>query len=140
MPRVSLKPDPLKAESRGAGERPTPVVQETAMSEVVGEHQLTPSSTKSCGNEGDAINYQMEAAKKSGLRAPIILGGQGVYFFMAAIWGHGRQQAELDIYFDWPVFWDDTIAVGVSSDMSAVASIREDKVLTKMKVNSRSEL
>ena len=39
-----------------------------------------------------------------------------------------------------PVFWGDTIAVGVSSDMSAVASIREDKVLTKMKVNSRSEL
>ena len=59
MPRVSLKPDPLKAESRGAGERPTPVDQETAMSEVVGEHQLTPSGTKSCGSEGNAINYEM---------------------------------------------------------------------------------
>jgi hypothetical protein len=50
---------------------------------------------------------------------------------MAAIWGHGWQQAELEIHLHWPVFWDDTIAVGVSSDMSAVASIREGKVLTK---------
>ena len=70
MPRVSLKPDPLKAGSRGAGERPTPVVQETAMSEVVGEHQLTPSGRKTSGSEGNAINYEMKAANKSGLRAP----------------------------------------------------------------------
>ena len=65
-----------------------------------------------------------------------------MHFLMASIWGHGLQQAELDIYFRRPVFWDDTIAVGVrvSSDMSAVASLREDKVLTEMKVNSRSEL
>ena len=140
VPRVSLKPDPLKAGSRGAGERPAPVVQDTAMLKVVGEHQLTPSGTKSYSSEGNAIHYEMEAANKSGFRAPIIGGGQGVHFLMAAIWGHGLQQAELDIYFRRPVFWDDTIAVGVSSDMSAVASLREGKVLTEMKVNSRSEL
>lgn len=110
------------------------------MLKVVGEHQLTPSGTKSYSSEGNAIHYEMEAANKSGFRAPIIGGGQGVHFLMAAIWGHGLQQAELDIYFRRPVFWDDTIAVGVSSDMSAVASLREGKVLTEMKVNSRSEL
>jgi hypothetical protein len=65
------------------------VVRDTAMLKVVGEHQLTPSGTKSYSSEGNAIHYEMEAANKSGFRAPIIGGGQGVHFLMAAIRGHG---------------------------------------------------
>jgi len=140
VPRVSLKPDPSKAGRRGAGERPAPVVEDTGMSKVVSEHRLTPKGTKGYSSEGNAIHYEMEAANTAGFRAPIIGGGQGVHFLMAAIWGSGLEQVDLDIYFRRPVFWDDTIAVGVTSDMSAVASLREGKVLTEMKVNNRREL
>jgi len=140
VPRVSLKPDPLKAGSRGAGERPAPVVEEADMLKVVSEHRLTPEGTKAYSSEGNAIHYEMGAANLAGFKAPIIGGGQGVHFLMAAIWARGLEQVDLDIYFRRPIFWDDTIAVGTSSDMSAVASLREGKVLTEMKVNNRHEL
>ncbi|MBT6891223.1 MAG: hypothetical protein HOA25_06965 [Gammaproteobacteria bacterium] len=109
------------------------------MLKLVSEHRLTPEGTKGYSSEGNAIHYEMAAANLAGFRAPIIGGGQGVHFLMAAIWGHGLEQVDLDVYFRRPVFWDDTIAVGVSSDMSAVASLREGKVLTEMKINNRRE-
>lgn len=140
VPRVSLKPDPSKVGSRGAGERPPPVVQDTGALKIVSKHRLTPAGTKSYSSEGNAIHYEMDAANLAGFRAPIIGGGQGVHFLMAAIWGGGLAEVALDIYFRRPVFWDDTIAVGISSDMKAVASLREGKVLTEMRVNNRSEL
>ena len=139
VPRGSLKPDPSKAGSRGAGERPAPVVENTDTLNLVSEHRLTPEGTKAYSSEGNAIHYEMEAANLAGFRAPIIGGGQGVHFLMAAIWGQGLEQVDLDVYFRRPVFWDDTIAVGVSSDLGAVASLREGKVLTEMRVNGRRE-
>jgi hypothetical protein len=139
VPRVSLKPDPSKAGRRGAGERPAPVVEDTGVLKLVSEHRITPSGTKDYSSEGNAIHYEMAAANLAGFRAPIIGGGQGVHFLMAAIWGSGLQQVDLDIYFRRPIFWDDALSVGVISDMSAVASLREGKVLTEMKVNNRRE-
>jgi hypothetical protein len=140
VPRVSLKPDPSKAGSRGAGERPADVVEDVGMLTIVSEHRLTPEGTKGYSSEGNAIHYEMDAANLAGFRAPVIGGGQGVHFLMAAIWGHGLEKVGLDIYFRRPIFWDDTIAVGVSHDTGAVASLREGKVLTEMKVNNRMKL
>ncbi len=137
VPRVSLKPDPSKAGARGAGESPAPVVENVGMLTAVSEHRLTPAGTKDYSREGNAIHYEMGAANQAGFRAPIIGGGQGVHFLMAAIWGQGLEKVDLDIYFRRPIFWDDTIVVGVSRDMSAVASLRAGKVLTEIKVNER---
>ena len=74
-PRTSLKPDPDKAGSRGAGERPPPVVEDVDALEQISTHTLTPEIVKGYSSEGNSIHYEMEAANKAGFRAPLIGGG-----------------------------------------------------------------
>ena len=135
VPRVSLKPDPA-AEKRGAGDRPPPVVADSAELTVISTHQLTPAGTRGYSSEGNAIHYEPDAAQQAGFRAPIIGGGQGVHFLMSALFRDQTPQLlDLDIFFRRPVFWDDTVTVGQLSDLSALALVREHKVLTEMRVN-----
>ncbi len=136
VPRQSLKPDPRKDSRRGAGERPAPVIEDVSQLDMVSTHQMSPEGTKSYSSEGNAIHYEMEAANRAGFRAPIIGGGQGVHYLMAVLWGAGIASVDLELYFRRPIFWDDLIEVGIMPDQSALASVREGKVLTEVRVNT----
>ncbi len=140
-PRRSLKPDPAKAKS-GAGERPAPVIGDSA-SLVMGEtYTLTPERVKEYSSEGNAIHYEMDAAQKAGFRAPIIGGGMGVHYLVAAI----RQQfnpkvLDMELYYRRPIFWDDTFQVGVEGEddrWSAIGLVRDGKILTEARINELS--
>lgn len=110
--RRSLKPDPAKAGMRGAGQRPGPVVEDPAALSVAGQHELTPERVKAYSMEGNSIHYEMAAANRAGFRAPIIGGGMGVHYLLAALWpAVAPRQLDLDIYFRRPIFWDDRFAV-----------------------------
>lgn len=135
VPRVSLKPNP-DAAKRGAGTRPDPVIENPAELDRITSHQLTPTGTQAYSSEGNAIHYQPEVAQKAGFRAPIIGGGQGVHFLMSALCRDQLpSQLNVEIYFRRPVFWDDAVWVGQKADGSAMALLREHKVLTEMRVN-----
>jgi len=138
--RRSLKPDPEKSH-RGAGDRPPPVVRDPAAADVLAMHSLTPEIVVSYSEEGNSIHYDLEAAQKAGFRAPLIGGGMGVHYLLAAIYAECPPQSfDLDIYFRRPIFWDDTF--NVIRDGNAMALIREEggafKVLTEMRINSLS--
>jgi hypothetical protein len=138
--RRSLKPDPEKS-NRGAGERPPPVVRDPAAAAVLATHTLTPEIVVSYSEEGNSIHYDLDAAQKAGFRAPLIGGGMGVHYLLAAIHAERPPQSfALDIYFRRPIFWDDSF--DVVRDGSAMALIRRDegtlKVLTEMRINDLS--
>jgi hypothetical protein len=134
--RVSLKPDlSLKAE-RGAGDRPEPVVPDVSALRRARTYQITPESTKAYSREGNAIHYELEAAQKAGFRAPIIGGGQGVHFLTAEIWEQGIASLDFSVYFRRPIFWDQSLWVGVDSKLQSMALVSEQKVLTEVKINS----
>ncbi len=137
--RRSLKPDPDKAGQRGAGERPAPVVEDPASLTTLSRHSLTPDAVKSYSMEGNSIHYEMEAANRAGFRAPLIGGGQGVHYLMAALWQHQQVKTlDMDIYFRRPIFWDDSFTVGASDDWSAMALVsvaNPDKVLTEIQLH-----
>lgn len=141
VPRESLKPDPDKA-TRGAGERPAPVVEDVAQLLIVGEHRLTPEGTRGYSTEGNAIHYEEDVAQAAGFRAPIIGGGQGVHYLMWHLWRDGISSIDLDVFFRRPIFWDDLVQVGLAPDESAIALLRPGqgvepaKVLTEIRVNS----
>ena len=140
VPRQSLKPDPDKS-SRGAGDRPPPVIEDAASLEVVGEYRLTPEGTRGYSTEGNAIHYEEDVARAAGFRAPIIGGGQGVHYLIWHLWRRGIAMMNLEIFFRRPIFWDDVIQVGIATDESAVALLREGgggeatKVLTEIRIN-----
>ncbi|MFT7219695.1 MAG: hypothetical protein ACI8Z1_001310 [Candidatus Azotimanducaceae bacterium] len=149
VPRISLKPDASAMSKRGAGERPAPVVEDTQALQILANHQLSPEGTKAYSREGNAIHYEVEAAAKAGFRAPIIGGGQGVHFLMAALWQQfmrvtssdvtGPQSLDLEIFFRRPVFWDQSVGVGMMSDRSAIALVtgkneHKRKVLTEARI------
>jgi acyl dehydratase len=138
--RRTLKPDPAKANERGAGERPAPVVENPSTLDSIGEYALTPDSVLAYSADGNSIHFDPVAAKKAGFRAPIIGGGMGVHYLMAAIWGRpggGSEPAELDldIYFRRPVFWDDAFSVRVDTDWRAICLEKGGKVLTEARLN-----
>lgn len=141
VPRESLKPDPEKL-SRGAGERPAPVIGDVLLLEIVGEYALTPEGTRGYSTEGNAIHYEEDVARAAGFRAPIIGGGQGVHYLMWHLWQDGISSLNMDVFFRRPIFWDDRIQVGVATDESAMALLREGrgddptKVLTEIRINS----
>ena len=139
VPRISLRPDPAKAGTRGAGERPPPVIASVDGLTERSSHTLTPDQVKAYSSEGNSIHYEMEAAQKAGFRAPIIGGGMGVHFLMAAIWADAPPSAlAVDIYFRRPIFWDDTFSVlvdRVGDDWSAICLARGEKVLTEARIN-----
>lgn len=145
--RKSLRPDPSKGNSRGAGARPAPVVANTAAAEQLQTHQLTPQRVKNYSTEGNSIHYEEDAAKAAGFRAPMIGGGMGVHFLAAAIWAEGPpQQLDLDIYFRRPIFWDETFTTAVMgtpgnrASWNALCLLRDEKerglkVLTEARIN-----
>jgi acyl dehydratase len=138
--RRSLKPDPGKSD-RGAGERPPPVLKDPAAARVLADQRLTPEIVVAYSEEGNSIHYDLEAARKAGFRAPLIGGGMGVHYLLAAIYAERTPQAfDLDIYFRRPIFWDDSFRV--VRHERAMALTRQDgellKVLTEMRINAIS--
>ena len=136
--RRSLKPDPDKS-NRGAGERPPPVLNEPTTAAVLATHTLTPEIVVGYSEEGNSIHYDLEAAQKAGFRAPLIGGGMGVHYLLAAIYAQSVPASfDLDIYFRRPIFWDDSFQV--VRDDGAMALTRNDgeqiKVLTEMRINA----
>lgn len=146
--RMSLRPAAGKSAARGAGERPQPVVADTASARTIATHTLTPAQVKAYSMEGNSIHYDQEAAVVAGFRAPLIGGGMGVHYLAAALWERGSvEMLDLDIYFRRPIFWDETFAAAVvehpeqSGAWQALCLLRDEgvkgrKVLTEARVNS----
>lgn len=143
-PRTSLKPDPDKTGSRGAGERPPPVIEDVGALEQLATHTLTPEIVKGYSSEGNSIHYEMEAANRAGFRAPLIGGGMGVHYLLCALWQQSPpQQLDLDIYFRRPIFWDDTFTAAAEAGAGgwrAMALIKDGKVLTEARINAFTAL
>jgi hypothetical protein len=136
--RTSLKPDP-GGSGRGAGVRPPPVLTDPGAAEVVASHRLTPEIVVGYSEEGNSIHYDMVAANRAGFRAPLIGGGMGVHYLMAALYRERPPETlDLDIYFRRPIFWDDAFEVVRAHD--AIALTRHDgnalKVLTEARINA----
>lgn len=139
VPRKSLKPDPDKADQRGAGERPAPVIDSMDGLLPLSEHTLTPEQVKAYSSEGNSIHYEMDAANKAGFRAPIIGGGMGVHYLLAELWKQGEPGSfSADIYFRRPIFWDHTFTVMADENNGkwrAMCLASEGKVLTEIRLN-----
>jgi len=104
----------------GAGERPTPVIDDPAALQLFAQYQLTPAVVKGYSSEGNSIHYEQAAAEQAGFRAPLIGGGMGVHYLMAQLWQmQAPQQFAMDIYFRRPIFWDEQVQVGVAFAESA---------------------
>ncbi len=135
--RRSLKPDPDKPKS-GAGDRPAPVIEVPGDLRITGEHLLTPDQVCDYSTEGNSIHYEMEAANKAGFRAPIIGGGMGVHYLLAALrHEQALSRIDLDIYFRRPIFWDHRFSVGLledGGDLTACALVSDGKVLTEARI------
>ena len=143
--RRSLKPDPAKSD-RGAGERPPPVLADPSTADLLASHTLTPEIVVAYSEEGNSIHYDLEAARRAGFRAPLIGGGMGVHYLLAAIYEEAPpEHFDLDIYFRRPIFWDDTF--DVVRHENAMALTRAEpapaagdpaliKVLTEMRINA----
>jgi len=137
--RRSLRPDASKAATRGAGERPDPVIADLATLKTVGTFTLTPEGVKAYSGPHNPIHFDPEAARRGGFRAPIIGGGQGVRFITASIWQRFRPAVlELDIYFRRPIYWDDTFTVRVDErdgTWRAICLAKDDKVATEARIS-----
>lgn len=139
--RRSLKPTP-GGDRRGAGERPPPVLDDPAAARMLASHTLTPEVVVAYSEEGNSIHYDLQAARKAGFRAPLIGGGMGVHYLMAALYAQAPlQHLDLDIYFRRPIFWDDGFDVVEDAAGGAIALIRREgeaaKVLTEARINER---
>ncbi|MGE0621341.1 MAG: hypothetical protein AB7I04_11955 [Pseudomonadales bacterium] len=135
--RRSLKPDPSKG-SRGAGDRPAPVLTDPGAAAVLAEHRLTPEIVVAYSEPGNSIHYDLAAAQKAGFRAPLIGGGMGVHYLLAALYAERPPVSfDLDIYFRRPIFWDDDFRV--VREGNAIGLVREidgvTKVLTEARIN-----
>jgi len=96
---------------------------------------LTPQAVKDYSTEGNSIHYEEEAARAAGFRAPLIGGGMGVHYLMAALWAEQPPQAfDSEIYFRRPIFWDETVQACRSQDgrVRALLKSAETKVGTEM--------
>lgn len=137
--RRSLRPDPAKVGTRGAGERPVNVIEDVARLKALGEFTLTPEGVKAYSGPHNPIHFDPEAATRGGFRAPIIGGGQGVRFLTAEIWRRFAPQVlELDIYFRRPIYWDDTFSVMADERdgrWHAIGLVKDGKVATEARIN-----
>ncbi|MEZ5557954.1 MAG: hypothetical protein R3E86_05330 [Pseudomonadales bacterium] len=138
--RRSLKPDPDRAGTRGAGERPAAVIEDVAALTSLADYELTPDRVRAYSMEGNSIHYELDAAQRAGFRAPLIGGGMGVHYCMAALWSRFQPETlDLDIYFRRPIFWDDRFTVAArqhGSRWSAIGLVKEGKVLTEARINA----
>ena len=137
--RSSLRPDPSKAGTRGAGERPVAVIDDPARLKAIATYTLKPEQVKAYGGPHNPIHVDPAAAQRAGFRAPIIGGGQGVRFITAEIWKRFRPQAlELECYFRRPIYWDDTFTVMVDEHAGlwrAICLAKDGKVATEARIN-----
>lgn len=139
-PRQSLRPNPDKAQTRGAGERPAAVIGSIDTLTHFGRYALTPQQVKDYSLEGNSIHYDMAAANSAGFRAPIIGGGMGVHYLIHTLYREGSLHAfDLSLYFRRPVFWDDEFVVA-ADPWHAIALVREGKVLTEARINELDRL
>ncbi len=119
-PRTSLRPQQRASESAqgpGAGERPKPVVGDVGDLLLLDSYELTPERVKAYSIEGNSIHYEQEAAERAGFRAPLIGGGMGVHYLTAQMWRDRKPQSfDVSIYFRRPIFWDESVQVGVVED------------------------
>ena len=134
--RESLKPSPERVGTRGAGEQAAPVILDAGALQPIARYALSPEATRAYSSEGNAIHYNVEAARAGGFRAPIIGGGQGVHLITAALWQDGIDQMDVVIYFRRPIFWDEAVWVGVMPDQSAVGLIKGEKVATEIQIHN----
>lgn len=137
--RSSLRPDPAKVGTRGAGERPPPVIEDVARLQTLGEVRMTPERIRGYRDTGNPIHYDPQAAKRGGFRAPIIGGGMGVHYFTAEIFPRFKATAlDLDIYFRRPIFWDDDLVVLAEAEgetWRAMCLAKDGKVATETRIN-----
>jgi len=54
----------------------------------------------------------------------------------AALWENGIDQMDVAIYFRRPIFWDESVWVGVLPDESAAGLIKGEKVATEMQIHT----
>ena len=139
-PRKTLKPDPEKVGTRGAGERPSPVVGDVDDLELIARHALSPDAVQAYSSQGNAIHYDLAAAQQAGFRAPMIGGGMGVHYLVAARSRPRLPNAlALDLYFRRPIFWDDAFSVSVAANGRAACLWKMDggaaKVLTEAAIH-----
>lgn len=142
--RRSLKPDPLQSGVRGAGERPAPVVTDLSALRALSNHELTPDRVIDYSREGNSIHYDLEAAQAAGFRAPLIGGGMGVHYLLAALMAESAPEyLDLDIYFRRPIFWDDAFSVMISPAGDAICiakSPRPEESAGEMKVATEARI
>jgi hypothetical protein len=142
--RTSLKTDLTRYADpslRGAGPRPPPVIADVATLKRLGRFTLTPEDVKGYNlNTTNLIHFDEDAARRAGYRVPIIGGGHGVRFLMAAIWKEFSPAGiDVDIYFRRPLFWDDTFDIMVAEaggTWTAMCLAKDGKVATEMRVNA----
>jgi hypothetical protein len=138
--RQSLRPDPSKVGTRGAGERPAPVIADVASLKEVGRFTLTPEAVSAYSGPHNPIHFDPEVATRSGYRAPIMGGTQCVRFVTAEIWRRfSPRTLDLDIYFRRPLFWDDSFEVMVDEDdgtWKAICLAKDGKVATEARINA----
>jgi acyl dehydratase len=132
--RTSLKPDLNVADKGGAGERPQPVIEDPTALRLLSEYTLTPERVKAYSMEGNSIHYEQEAAEQAGFRAPLIGGGMGVHYLTAEMWRSYKPRAfSADIYFRRPIFWDESVSVGIQegskSHWTAMAVLKQGKAV-----------
>ncbi len=137
--RRSLRPDPAKVGTRGAGERPADVIEDVARLKSIATFTLTPEAVKAYTGPHNPIHFDPEAAKRGGFRAPIIGGGHGVRFLTAEIWRRFQPKVlDIDIYFRRPIYWDDSVTVMVDEREGrwhAIGLIKDGKVATEARIN-----
>lgn len=137
--RRSLRPDLAKVGTRGAGEQPAAVIDDVSRLKALATYTLTPECVKAYTGPNNPIHFDPEIAQRSGFRAPIIGGGQGVRFLTAEIWRRFVPQVlDVDVHFRRPIFWDDTVTVMVDERdgaWRAIALVKGDKVATEARIN-----
>lgn len=137
--RKSLRPDPAKAAVRGTGHKPVPVIQDLGRLKAVNRIQLTPECVTAYTGPNNPVHTDPEAAKRSGYRAPIMGGSQGMRYLSAELWRHFRPRVlDLEIFFLRPIFWDDAFEVMVeesAASWQAICLAKEGKVAVEARIN-----
>ena len=138
--RQSLRPDASKVGTRGAGERPPPVIADVSPLKAVREVTLNPDDVKAYSGPHNPIHFDPEVAVKSGYRAPIMGGTQCVRYLTAEIWRRfAPRTLDMDIYFRRPLFWDDAFTVMVDEqggEWKAICLAKDGKVATEARINA----
>ena len=136
--RKSLRPDPAKAAVRGTGHKPVPVIQDIGVLKEVNRITLTPECVISFTGPGNPVHTDPEVAKRSGYRAPIMGGSQGMRYLSAEIWRRFKPSVlDLEIFFLRPIFWDDTFSVMVEESREkwqAICLARDNKVMVEARI------